>query len=70
MFGSKHLLLSDSRFLCVIVEQVEGVLQEVRHFSRDLRPSILEIDSAEGKGTTLLITIPTTNVIPEQGFGQ
>ena len=42
LLGSKHLLLSDSRFLCVIVEQVKGILQEVRHFSRDLRPSILD----------------------------
>lgn len=42
LVNNKHLLLSDSRFLYNIVEQVKAVLQEVRHFSRDLRPSILD----------------------------
>jgi two-component system sensor histidine kinase DegS len=42
LVNNKHLLLSDSRFLYYIAEQVKSVLQEVRHFSRDLRPSILD----------------------------
>ena len=33
---------SDSRFLYNIVEQVKSILQEVRQFSRDLRPSLLD----------------------------
>jgi PAS domain S-box-containing protein len=40
--SSKHLYISDSRFLFVTVEQVKAILQEVRQFSRDLRPSILD----------------------------
>jgi two-component system, NarL family, sensor histidine kinase DegS len=42
LISSKHLYVSDSRFLYTIVEQVKAVLQEVRQFSRDLRPSILD----------------------------
>ncbi|MBS3887398.1 MAG: PAS domain S-box protein [Dethiobacter sp.] len=42
LLSSKHLIVSDSRFLYGMVEQVKEILQEVRQFSRDLRPSILD----------------------------
>jgi len=42
LLSSKHLIVSDSRFLYRMVEQVKEILQEVRQFSRDLRPSILD----------------------------
>ena len=37
-----HLPMSDARLLWNLQEQIKSVLQEVRHFSRDLRPSILD----------------------------
>lgn len=42
MDRSKYLKMSDSRALWKIIEELKGVLQEVRQFSRDLRPSILD----------------------------
>ncbi|MBS4008694.1 MAG: PAS domain S-box protein [Clostridium sp.] len=42
LISSKHLFVSDSRFLYGMVEKVKEILQEVRQFSRDLRPSILD----------------------------
>lgn len=42
LVSGKHLRLADTRFLYNIVEQVKAILQEVRQFSRDLRPSILD----------------------------
>lgn len=38
----KRLPMSDSRFLWNIQEQIKDAIQEVRYFSRDLRPSILD----------------------------
>ncbi len=40
--NSQYLNMADSRYLWNITEQIKGTLQEVRHFSRDLRPSILD----------------------------
>jgi PAS domain S-box-containing protein len=40
--GTKYLKIVDYRYLCNIVEQIKSTLQEVRHFSRNLRPSILD----------------------------
>lgn len=40
--GRRHLPMSDMRELWSIREQTKSILQEVRHFSRDLRPSILD----------------------------
>lgn len=37
-----YLPMSDTRFLWNIREEIRTVLQEVRHFSRDLRPAILD----------------------------
>jgi len=37
-----HLPMSDIRLLWNLQEQIKAVLQEVRHFSRDLRPAILD----------------------------
>lgn len=42
MSRSKYLKMADSRELWKIAEQIKEVLQEVRQFSRDLRPSILD----------------------------
>ncbi|EEG77344.1 PAS domain S-box protein [Dethiobacter alkaliphilus] len=42
LVSSDHLRLGDSRFLFNVAEQVKAILQEVRQFSRDLRPSILD----------------------------
>jgi two-component system, NarL family, sensor histidine kinase DegS len=40
--GTKNLSLSSSRFMWNIVEDIKGVLQEVRHYAGSLRPSILD----------------------------
>lgn len=40
--GTPSLQVIDYRNLCSITEQIKGTLQEVRHFSRNLRPSILD----------------------------
>ena len=40
--NTASLKVSDYRTLCTIVEQIKATLQEVRHFSRNLRPSILD----------------------------